>query len=64
MKSDQEKRDKKEMEIKVAQSEIEDATEYGEFVCSYFAWKTLKEQKEKVEKLEKITQPNERNDIL
>lgn len=35
--------------------EIEDATEYGEFISSYFAWVGLKKQKENVERLEKIT---------
>lgn len=54
MENDQKQRNKK--EIKIAQEEVEDATEYGEFVCSYFAWKTLEEQKEKAKKLEKITQ--------
>ena len=34
----------------------EDATKYGEFISSYFAWITLPEQKEKVKKLEKITE--------
>lgn len=58
MKNNQEEKEQKKMEMKVAESEVEDATEYGEFVCSYFAWKTLKEQKEKVEKLENITQPD------
>ena len=33
----------------------EDATKYGEFVSSYFAWVSLPEQKEKVEKLQKMT---------
>ena len=33
----------------------EDATKYGEFVSSYFGWKSLPEQKNIVEKLEKIT---------
>ena len=33
----------------------EDATKYGEFVSSYFAWIPLSEQKEKVNKLENIT---------
>ena len=51
MENDQKQRNKKEKEIKVAQEEVEDATEYGEFVCSYFAWKTLEEQKEKAKKL-------------
>lgn len=34
----------------------EDATKYGEFISSYFAWVSLPEQKEKVEKLENITE--------
>ena len=32
----------------------EDATQYGEFVSSYFAWVPLNVQKQKVEKLENI----------
>ena len=35
--------------------EGEDATKYGEFITSYFAWVSLPKQKEKVEKLENIT---------
>ena len=35
--------------------EKEDATKYGEFVSSYFAWKTLEEQKEIANKLSNIT---------
>jgi len=33
----------------------EDATKYGEFVSSYFAWIDLEEQKNKVKKIEKMT---------
>lgn len=33
----------------------EDKDKFEEFVCSYFAWKTLDEQKEIVRKLEEIT---------
>ena len=33
----------------------EDATQYGEFVSSYFAWLTLEKQKEKAEEMENIT---------
>lgn len=33
----------------------EDATQYGEFIPSYFSWITLKGQKEKVEELESMT---------
>ena len=29
--------------------------EYGEFISSYFAWKTLEEQKETADKLANIT---------
>lgn len=35
--------------------EKEDATKYGEFIPSFFAWKTLKEQKEISDKLANIT---------
>ena len=33
----------------------EDATQYGEFISSYFTWKTPEQQKEIVNKLENIT---------
>ena len=33
----------------------EDATKYGEFISSYFAWKTLDEQKQIANDLENIT---------
>ena len=36
----------------------EDATKYGEFISSYFAWITLPEQKDKAKKLENITKTN------
>ena len=35
-----------------------DATKYGEFISSYFAWVSLPEQKKKVEKLENVTKSN------
>ena len=35
--------------------ENEDATKYGEFIPSFFAWKTIKEQKEISDKLANIT---------
>lgn len=41
----------------------EDATKYGEFVSSYFAWIPLTKQKEKAEELENITK-NKRNDNM
>ena len=34
----------------------EDATQYGEFVSSYFAWVPLPKQKEKAEEMSKMTQ--------
>ena len=50
------------MEDKNIGEEIgEDATKYGEFISSYFAWIPLSEQKEKVEKLQNITQGNDKN---
>ena len=33
----------------------EDSTKYGEFISSYFAWKTLDEQKKIADKLANIT---------
>ncbi len=36
----------------------EDATQYGEFVSSYFAWVPLPKQKEKAEELAKMTEEN------
>lgn len=33
----------------------EDATEYGEFVCSCYKWLPLDEQKQQAEHLENIT---------
>ena len=38
----------------------EDATKYGEFVSSYFAWVSLPEQKKKVEQLENMTKKEEK----
>ena len=37
----------------------DDSTKYGEFISSYFGWKTLERQKEIVDKLEKITDKKE-----
>ena len=39
----------------------EDATQYGEFVSSYFAWISLPEQKENAERLQNITKRKEKN---
>ena len=38
----------------------EDATQYGEFVSSYFAWVPLPNQKEKAEEMAKMTK-NKKN---
>ncbi len=38
----------------------EDATKYGEFISSYFAWISLPEQKEKAEELQKMTKKKEK----
>jgi len=35
--------------------EAEDATKYGEFVCSYFNWISLDKQREVVKELEDMT---------
>ena len=43
------------IELEIGEEIGEDATKYGEFVSSYFAWVSLPKQKEKVEKLENIT---------
>lgn len=46
----------KEKEVEYGVAEVgEDATKYGEFISSYFAWVSLPEQKEKVEELQEIT---------
>lgn len=36
----------------------EDATKYGEFVSSYFAWISLPDQKKKAQELAKMTEKN------
>lgn len=38
----------------------EDATQYGEFVCSYFAWIPLQDQKAKAEEMAKMTNAKKR----
>lgn len=38
----------------------EDATKYGEFVSSYFAWVSLPQQKKKVKELENMTKKEEK----
>lgn len=39
----------------------EDATKYGEFVSSYFAWISLPNQKERAEKLANMTKNKEKD---
>lgn len=54
--ADNKENEKKEKIMDISSVEVgEDATKYGEFISSYFAWVPLPEQKEKAEKLEKIT---------
>ena len=47
--------DKKNIREKITYETGEDATKYGEFISSYFAWVPLSEQKEIANKLENIT---------
>lgn len=59
---DKTKKQEKEKQVEYGIEEVgEDATKYGEFISSYFAWVSLPEQKEKVEKLEDITKDKEEN---
>ena len=54
-------REEKEKQVEIGISEVgEDATKYGEFISSYFAWVSLPEQKEKVERLQNITKKDEK----
>ena len=46
-------------EIKHSISEIEDATKYGEFISSYFAWLTLDRQKKNAKAMEEMTKKKE-----
>ena len=53
---------KREKQIEYGNAEVgEDATKYGEFISSYFAWVSLPQQKEKVEELENITKKGEKS---
>ena len=50
------KKEEKEKQEQYGVSEVgEDATKYGEFISSYFAWVSLPEQKEKAQKLQEMT---------
>lgn len=56
------KKERKEKQVEIGVAEVgEDATKYGEFISSYFAWVSLPQQKEKVEELEKITKNKKEN---
>ena len=60
--ADNKENEKKEKIMDLSSVEVgEDATKYGEFISSYFAWVPLPEQKEKAEKLEKITKKEKKN---
>ena len=51
------KKEKMEMQVEVG----EDASKYGEFISSYFAWISLAKQKERAEHLEEVTKENNKN---
>lgn len=54
-------KEKRKKQVELGTSEVgEDATKYGEFISSYFAWVSLPQQKEKVEELEKMTKKQEK----
>lgn len=56
------KKEEKEKQVEYGIAEVgEDATKYGEFISSYFAWVSLPEQKEKVEELEEITEEKKKS---
>lgn len=45
---------------KFLQGEVgEDATKYGEFISSYFAWTSIPKQKKQVEELENMTKEDD-----
>jgi len=52
-------RGEKHMKDKKWRRNDEDSTKYGEFISSYFAWKTLDEQKDIADKLADITDKEE-----
>lgn len=60
--ADNKENEKKEKIMDLSSVEVgEDATKYGEFISSYFAWVSLPDQKEKVEKLENVTKKEKKN---
>lgn len=56
------KKEEKEKQVEIGISEVgEDATKYGEFISSYFAWVSLPQQKDRVNEIEKMTKKEEKN---
>lgn len=53
--------DEKDIQEKITYEVGEDATKYGEFISSYFAWVSLPKQKEKVEELENMTKKKDKD---
>ena len=56
------KKREKERQVEIGVSEVgEDATKYGEFISTYFAWVSLPQQKDRVEELENMTKNKEKD---
>lgn len=56
------KKREKEKQVEIGVSEVgEDATKYGEFISTYFAWVSLPNQKDRVEELENMTKNKEKD---
>ena len=56
------KKQEKEKQVEIGVSEVgEDATQYGEFISTYFAWVSLPNQKDRVEELENMTKNKEKD---
>lgn len=56
-KKNEKKKNKKENIMDLSSVEVgEDATKYGEFISSYFAWVSLPEQKAKANRMENMTE--------
>ena len=51
------KKEKMDLQVEVG----EDASKYGEFISSNFAWISLAKQKERAEHLEEVTKENNKN---
>ena len=56
------KKQEKEKQVEIGVSEVgEDATQYGEFISTYFAWVSQPNQKDRVEELENMTKNKEKD---